>query len=858
MRRAIPVAGLALVAMPLDAQAQASPLEILYDSAYFNWDAGDYPTALRQIQRVLAAPGGDIFLPKIAELTGEVYRTDELALDGRSLRWSANSAVVAFESGTAGAVTSQVFRVGTTGATRLAEIPGHGLALSPDGERVAYLALPRTAGLERDLEAVAGMEGLSNQQRNRERQLVEGRHAVVRIRELADGREREVATPTLARLALAFGGDGRTLYLEAAAPSQTDGTDIYEIAPTGGAVRAITEGPGNKSAPRLAPGGRHVSFTVSGALGGGSSAGPGAPSADTGPRIGLIDTATGRTTFVSGSSPSFSADGSTLAWVTTVDGRATLMTASLAAGSAFSPTPIPTMYPPTAPVLSPDGRSVAFQGMPRDDWEIFTIGIDGQGESRVTRDIQHDLLPQWLHDGRVFAVVGESRHRRSFAYDPTTNVQTRLFHNNTVRTVAPEYEWSVSPDGSKILFVADRDGNTISLERGVYLMDLERTVPRAEVEARIAANLAGELDLRARGEAHFRSIADAVRTATSEVSVGRIYSYAHAVYQFDSKNITQPGNHKAIAYYESMLRSFGYEPEVQWYEPRPGIRSANIVATIPGTVDPELIYVVSSHFDSVERGPGADDNSSGSTALLEAARVLKDRPGRATIRLVWLTGEESGLLGAREFVRRSVENGDHIVGVLNNDMVGWTGNHRLDNTIRYSNDGIRDIQHAAAMMFSDLITYDARYYRSTDAGVFYEAYGDIVGGIGSYPILSSPYYHQTTDILSNINQPLVAQVSKTTVATIMLLSTSPSRPTGLTASRNGRTVEVSWDLAPETGVTGWVVEWVPAGDDGAGGRVTVERPAASLPDLPLGAELRVKAIGPDGMESWDWARITVE
>ena len=147
----------------------------------------------------------------------------------------------------------------------------------------------------------------------------------------------------------------------------------------------------------------------------------------------------------------------------------------------------------------------------------------------------------------------------------------------------------------------------------------------------------------------------------------------------------------------------------------------------------------------------------------------------ASIQFAFFTGEEAGLLGSREFVRRAVENKVQLLGALNNDMVGWANNHRLDDTIRYSNAGIRDIQHAAAFLFTDLITYDAKYYKSTDAHAYYDAYGDIVGGIGSYPILSSPHYHQSHDVLENINQTLVTEVSKTTVASIMLLASSPAR-----------------------------------------------------------------------------------
>lgn len=74
-----------------------------------------------------------------------------------------------------------------------------------------------------------------------------------------------------------------------------------------------------------------------------------------------------------------------------------------------------------------------------------------------------------------------------------------------------------------------------------------------------------------------------------------------------------------------------------------------------------------------------------------------------------------------------------FAGALNNDMLGRRNDNRLDNTIRYSNVGIRDVQHAAAIGFSRMITYDAFYYNSTDAAAFFDGYGDIVGGIDGNP-----------------------------------------------------------------------------------------------------------------------------
>jgi hypothetical protein len=329
--------------------------------------------------------------------------------------------------------------------------------------------------------------------------------------------------------------------------------------------------------------------------------------------------------------------------------------------------------------------------------------------------------------------------------------------------------------------------------------------------------------------------------------VARIQGYATDLFRLGSKYIGTPGNLQAIDYLVATLKSFGYEPEVQWFEPE-GKRTANVVVRIEGTTNPELVYVVSSHFDSVEDGPGSDDNTSGTTALLEVARVLARRPQAATIELAWFTGEEAGLYGSREYVRRAQASGKRIVGALNNDMVGWANDDRLDDTIRYSNDGLRDLQHAAAFLFTGLVTYDARYYKNTDAHAYYEAYGDIVAGIGSYPILGNPHYHQTHDVLETVNQRLVAEVSRTTAASIMRMAAGPSRLAGVQATpgRDG-TVEVTWTPAAERGVTGYVVSW-------GARRMAVKEPRATLRDVPADAVIGVKAVTEGGLEGWDWAR----
>ena len=161
------------------------------------------------------------------------------------------------------------------------------------------------------------------------------------------------------------------------------------------------------------------------------------------------------------------------------------------------------------------------------------------------------------------------------------------------------------------------------------------------------------------------------------------------------------------------------------------------------------------------------------------------------------------------------------------------------------------------MQFSNLITYDALYFKGTDAAAYYEAFGDIVGGIGSYPVLGNPHYHQPHDLLETINHQLVTEVAKTTAATLMLLASSPSRVKDLRVDSVGRgTAALSWRPSPEKGVTGYIVAYGPASKPEAQ-QMRVSRPSATLTGIQPGTIVAVKAVNARGLEGWDWAKVTV-
>lgn len=112
------------------------------------------------------------------------------------------------------------------------------------------------------------------------------------------------------------------------------------------------------------------------------------------------------------------------------------------------------------------------------------------------------------------------------------------------------------------------------------------------------------------------------------------------------------------------------------YTPR-AVKESSVIAELRGS-EPGRIYVMSSHYDDCNGdctdgagiAPGADDNASGASAVLEAARVMAPQHFRGTIYFVCFDGEELGLWGSAHLAAELRAAGTPIDAVLNNDVVG--------------------------------------------------------------------------------------------------------------------------------------------------------------------------------------------
>ncbi len=131
----------------------------------------------------------------------------------------------------------------------------------------------------------------------------------------------------------------------------------------------------------------------------------------------------------------------------------------------------------------------------------------------------------------------------------------------------------------------------------------------------------------------------------------------------------------AADYIEAEFQEAGYEVERQAYDVR-DTTCYNVIAELRGHTRPDEIIVVGGHYDSVMGSPGANDNATGTAAVLALARRFADREPDRTIRFVALTNEEppffqTGNMGSLVYARMLRERRDNIVAMMSLETIGY-------------------------------------------------------------------------------------------------------------------------------------------------------------------------------------------
>jgi len=293
--------------------------------------------------------------------------------------------------------------------------------------------------------------------------------------------------------------------------------------------------------------------------------------------------------------------------------------------------------------------------------------------------------------------------------------------------------------------------------------------------------------------------------------------------------------------------------------PQPTILT-NIVATLKGT-QPESasrIYVVSGHYDSMCSSPtdakcdapGANDDASGTAAVLEMARVMAKYKFDATIVFMTVPGEEQGLLGATHYAEDAKQKTVNIDAMFTNDIIGNTlgGNGVRDRgTVRVFSEGvpsnetpaeatvrrsvggendsasrqlarfIKEMGESYVPQMKVMLVYRRdRYGRGGDHNPFLERGFPAV----RFTEVNEEYKHQHQnvrvengvqygDLPEFVDFAYIANVARVNAASLATLALAPSRPqnVNILTARLSNDTDLKWDANKEPDIAGYEIVW---------------------------------------------------
>lgn len=287
----------------------------------------------------------------------------------------------------------------------------------------------------------------------------------------------------------------------------------------------------------------------------------------------------------------------------------------------------------------------------------------------------------------------------------------------------------------------------------------------------------------------------------------------------------------------------------------------NVVATLPGmqAESRERMYVVSGHYDSrntddadaVNDAPGANDDASGTAAVMEMACVMARYKFDATLVFMAVAAEEQGLYGATDFAEKAKQKKLNIAGMFTNDIIGSSYNEkgeRDNRQVRLFAEGIpavkempdhlrtliqtggendslprqlaRHVKEVGERYVPDfkvtIVNRRDRYLRGGDHAPFLDR--GFAALRFTEPAENYNHQHQNVrkegalqigDLPEFVDPAYIAQVARVNAASLASLALAPASPQGvkiITAKLDNHT-DLAWTANTEPDLAGYRVVW---------------------------------------------------
>ncbi|MCJ7936063.1 MAG: M28 family peptidase [Chryseobacterium sp.] len=274
------------------------------------------------------------------------------------------------------------------------------------------------------------------------------------------------------------------------------------------------------------------------------------------------------------------------------------------------------------------------------------------------------------------------------------------------------------------------------------------------------------------------------------------------------KTTGSPANANALNWLKNKYLSYGYAANQMVEDPFTygSLSSKNLIITKTGTVYPNQYIIICGHFDTIN-GPGVNDNGSGTSIILEAARILKDVPTEYSIKFIHFSGEEQGLIGSYHYADNVAYQGNtrvlDIKLVLNLDQVGGK-NSNVNNTVYCDQDlgGVTTNNPASAVITQELRNCTALYsplQTAVDPAersdyIPFEEKGEVITGF--FERIESNYPHTSHDTFANTDPVYIYNIGKATVGALQHFAVATTTGSALGTNENKVNVLESVKIYP--------------------------------------------------------------
>lgn len=244
-----------------------------------------------------------------------------------------------------------------------------------------------------------------------------------------------------------------------------------------------------------------------------------------------------------------------------------------------------------------------------------------------------------------------------------------------------------------------------------------------------------------------------------------------------SSSIVYPRNTLAMSidYVKKLFEAMGYPPASIVLETVPQNAGQNIHVTKVGSAYPDIFIEFVAHIDSAPGTPGGSDNASGSAAVIELARVLKNYPNRYSMRFILFVAEEydhpwgTTFFGSDHHLRQALARGERIKAGLNMDGIGW---HQPSDPTGYFNqisfsdaesERIADLFDQVRADYGIQIGFGKNEGGGSDERSYWDHGFPAVNSGGGW-LYYRPNFHGCGDTASNINFINVLRVAQQNLA----------------------------------------------------------------------------------------------